>query len=84
MITKLAVSKNDSVAQHFTMNVTDFKKSVEIGDGIYVWINSSTQSKLLVLNRVFKLYDADSSDLTFYLRDDSKSEEEDIGTRYEI
>ena len=84
VITKLAVSKDDSVAQHFTMNVEDFKKSVEIGDGIYVWTNSSTQSKLSVLNRVFKLYYADPSDLVFYLRDDIESTEEETETRYEV
>ncbi len=70
VITKLAVSAEDNVAQHFTMNASDFTKSVEIGDGIYVWTNSNTQSKLSVLNRVFKLYDAEPSDLVFYLRDD--------------
>lgn len=84
VITKLAVSKDDSVAQHFTMNVIDFKKSVEIGDDIYVWTNSSTQSKLSVLNRVFKLYDADPSDLVFYLRDENERAEDETGTRYEL
>ena len=84
MITKLAVSTEDNVAQNFTMNVADFKKNVEIGDGIFVWTNTSTQSKISVLNRVFKLYDADPSDLVFYLRDESEEKETDIGTRYEI
>ncbi|KXB93062.1 putative phage DNA packaging protein [Veillonellaceae bacterium DNF00626] len=72
VITKLAVSTEDNVAQYFTMNVADFKKNVEIGDGIFVWTNTSTQSKISVLNRVFKLYDADPSDLVFYLRDESE------------
>ncbi|KGF11907.1 hypothetical protein HMPREF1639_06820 [Peptostreptococcus sp. MV1] len=84
VITKLAVSTEDNVAQHFTMNVADFKKNVEIGDDIFVWTNTSTQSKISVLNRVFKLYDADPSDLVFYLRDESEEKETDIGTRYEI
>ena len=84
VITKLAVSTEDNVAQNFTMNVADFKKNVEIGDGIFVWTNTSTQSKISVLNRVFKLYDADPSDLVFYLRDESEEKETDIGTRYEI
>lgn len=59
VITKLAASKEDNIALHFSMNETDFTKSAEIGDGIYVWTNTSTQSKLSVLSRVFKLYDAD-------------------------
>ncbi len=43
IIIKLAVSTEDNVARHFTTNESDFKKSVEIGDGIFVWTNSSTQ-----------------------------------------
>lgn len=80
LITKLAVSKDDSLAQHFTMDEADFKKTVEIGDGIYVWTNTSTQSKLSVLNKVFRLYDADPSDLVFYLRDENERAEEEAGT----
>lgn len=80
VITKLAASKDDGLALNFTMNEADFKKTVEIGDGIYVWTNTSTQSKLSVLNRVFKLYDADPSDLVFYLRDENERAEEEVGT----
>lgn len=83
VITKLAASKDDGLALNFTMNEADFKKTVEIGDGIYVWTNTSTQTKLSVLNKVFKLYDADPSDLVFYLRDENESAEEEAGTRYE-
>lgn len=84
IIIKLAVSTEINVARHFTTNESDFKKSVEIGDGIFVWTNSSTQSKISVLNRVFELYDADPSDLVFYLRDENESVEKETGTRYEL
>ena len=84
VITKLAVSKDDGLALNFTMNEADFKKTVEIGDGIYVWTNTSTQSKLSVLNKVFILYDADPSDLVFYLRDENESAEDEAGTRHEM
>ena len=84
VITKLAVSTEDGVALNFTMNEAEFKKTVEIGDGIYVWTNTSTQSKLSILNKVFRLYDADPSDLVFYLRDENESAEEEAGTRYEL
>lgn len=52
--------------------------------GIYVWTNTSTQSKLSVLNRVFKLYDADPTDLVFYLREENEGVEDEVGTRYEL
>lgn len=84
IITKLAASTEDNIALHFSMNESDFIKSVEIGDGIFVWTNTNTQSKLSVLSRVFKLYDADTSDLVFYLRDENESTEDEAGTRYEL
>ena len=84
VIIKLAASTEDNVALHFSMKESDFTKSVEIGDGIFVWTNTSTQSKLSVLSRVFKLYDTDPSDLVFYLRDENESVENETGTRYEL
>lgn len=84
IITKLAASKEDNIALHFSMNEADFTKSAEIGDGIYVWTKTSTQSKLSVLSRVFKLYDADPTDLVFYLRDENEGVEDESGTRYEL
>lgn len=84
VIIKLAASTEDNVALHFSMKKSDFTKSVEIGDGIFVWTNTSTQSKLSVLSRVFKLYDTDPSDLVFYLRDENESVENETGTRYEL
>ncbi|WP_302812132.1 type IV pilus modification PilV family protein [Victivallis vadensis] len=44
-------------------------KYLEIGDGIYIWTTTNTQSKLSGLKRLFKLYGEDPSDLAFYLRD---------------
>ena len=84
IITKLAISDDENLAVHFSINANNFTKCLEIGDGIYVWTNTSTQSKLSVLNRIFNLYGADPSDLVFYLRDESEASEEEIGTRYEL
>lgn len=83
IITKLAVSKDDRIA-YFSMNEADFTRGVEIGDGIYVWSNTSTQNKISVLNRVFKLYNADPTDLVFYLRDENENTEDKEGTVYEL
>ena len=84
IITKLALSSEDNTALHFSMNEADFTKNVEVGDGIYVWTNTNTQSKLSVLNRIFNLYGADPTDLVFYLRDENEATEDEIGTRYEL
>ena len=84
IITKLAVSSEDNIALHFSMNPTEFTKNVEIGDGIFVWTNTNTQSKLSVLKRIFKLYGADPSDLVFYLRDENGNAEDEAGTCNEL
>lgn len=84
IITKLAVSSEDNIALHFSMNPTQFTKNVEIGDSIFVWTNTNTQSKLSVLKRIFKLYGADPSDLVFYLRDENGNAEDEAGTRNEL
>ena len=84
IITKLAMSEEENIALHFNTNPDAFTKSVEIGDGIYVWTNTSTQSKLSVLSRLFKLYNEDPSDLVFYLRDENEANEDEPGSRYEL
>lgn len=84
IITKLALSTDDNVAVHFSMNKTDFSNCVEIGDGIYVMTYTNTQSKLSVLNRVFKLYDADPTDLVFFLRDENENIEGEEAIRHKL
>ncbi|MBP3805710.1 MAG: DUF4268 domain-containing protein [Oribacterium sp.] len=83
-ITKLAMSEDENIALHFSTSADTFTKSLEIGDGIYVWTNTSTQSKLSVLNRLFKLYDEDPTDLVFYLRDESEADSDEPGSRFEL
>ena len=84
IIEKLAISTEEGLAQYFTMDSNFFSKSVEISKGIYVWSNTSTQSKLNVLSKVFALYNIDPTELVFYLRDESEVEEDELGTRYEL
>lgn len=84
IITKLAMSDEDNIALHFNTAPDAFSKGVEIGDGIYVWTNTSTQSKLSVLNRLFKLYDEDPADLVFFLRDESELTTDEPGSRHEL
>lgn len=84
IITKLAVSSDGDTAFHFSLNSGEFRQSEEIGDGIYVLTNTNTQSKISVLSRVFKLYDADPADLIFYIRDENGGTEDETRTRYEL
>lgn len=84
IITKLALSEEDNIALHFNTKPDSFTKRVEIGDGIYIWTNTSTQSKLSVLSRLFKLYDEDPSSLVFYLRDENELTTDEPGSRHEL
>lgn len=84
IITKLAMSDEDNIALHFNTTPDAFSKCVEIGDGIYVWTNTNTQSKLSVLNRLFKLYDEDPADLVFFLRDEAELITDEPGSRHEL
>lgn len=84
IITKLAMSDEDNIALHFNTTPDAFSKCVEIGDGIYVWTNTNTQSKLSVLNRLFKLYDEDPADLVFFLRDEAELTTDEPGSRHEL
>lgn len=83
IITKIALSTDDELSIHFSTNKRIFKKCDEIGDNVYVQTNTNTQSKLFVLNRLYKLYGMDPTDLVFYLRD-SNDKEAEKGTRFEI
>lgn len=84
IITKLAVSSDNDIAYHFTTDPDAFAKRVEIGDGIYVWTNTSTQNKLSVLIRLFTLYGKNPADLVFYLRDENEQIMDAPGSRYEL
>jgi uncharacterized protein with ParB-like and HNH nuclease domain len=71
IITKLASSGDRDL--FFNASSESPKDSAEIGDGIYINTHSSTEVKMTVLNRLFRQYDEDPSDLEFYLRDKKPS-----------
>lgn len=82
IITKLATSNDEGLAMHFSLNKDEFNRYSEIEDGIYVWTNTSTQSKLSILNRLFALYAIDPGDLVFFLRDDNDTSYPDEAARH--
>ena len=83
IITSLASRNSEGIAVYFGYDASVFNNSAEIGDGIYVLTNSSTQQKLYLLSQVFELYNLDTSDLVFYLRDENTGNDDEAGTRYE-
>ncbi len=83
VLMRLAVTDTDNLSTHFSTDSKSFLKSAKIGEGLYVWTNTNTQSKISVLNRLFKLYGIDNSDLVFYLRDDTNENIEEEDSRIE-
>lgn len=77
ILTQLALAEKDLFSFPLSTNSTQFTQSFEIGDGIYVDINTSTQRKLSILNHLFKLYQENPEDLVFYLSDKNKPKVED-------
>lgn len=44
----------------------------EIGDGIYMWVDTNTKTKLALLQRMMKLYGEEPEDLVFYLHEEKQ------------
>lgn len=87
VLSKLAYTTDDSVdlAPYISTAAANLRGAIEIDSGIYAEKNTSTGLKLSLLRRFFKLYNADPTDLVFYLRDDSESTDDELtGTRYEL
>ncbi len=83
IIMRLAASEDDMYAKHFCFKEGDLTKYAELGNHVYVWINNNTQTKLSVLDMLFKRYDIEPMDLTFYLRDEKEGDDVDALPRYE-
>lgn len=88
ILAKLASStgKEGDLSIWFSSVANELRRDMEIDDGIYVERNTSTSTKISILRRLFKLFDADQSDLVFFLRDESEvSDIEGLeGTRFEL
>lgn len=85
VLLKLAHTKNDSdISVHVSANKSDLRGYIEIENGLYLERNTSTWLKISLLKRFFKLYDAEPSDLVFYLKEDNNTDEEELEGRFEL
>ena len=71
IITKLASANKNHFHFHTESDAPD--KSVEIGDDIYLWSYTNTQTKLNSLRRLFELYGEDPGNLVFFLVDQNNA-----------
>lgn len=82
IITRLALSNDEGLASHFSTHKDDFIRYFDLSDGIYVFSNNGTHSKINVLLRVFALFNEDPEDLVFYLRSADDDQEYDVKRKY--
>lgn len=84
IIMSLSSSNDEGYAAYFSHDSNVFKKAVEIGDDNFSSTNTSTQTKLYVLEKIFKLYNEDPTDLVFYLKDENDSSDKEDDDRNEL
>ena len=85
MFLSYSSDSDDELSVYVSSNPKDLRGTLEIDNGIFVERNTSTNVKISMLRRFFKVYGANPEDLVFYLKDGAENDQEDeIGTRYEI
>ena len=73
VLSKLAYADAETVdlAVYVSTNQAELRGSSEVEEGLYIEKNTSTWMKVSILRRLFKLYNVDSTELVFYLRDET-------------
>ena len=76
ILTRLAYEKDPSVdlSMHISNNKNEFSASEEIEKGIYIGTATRTSYKISLLRKFFKLFNEDTSNLIFYLKDENDEE----------
>lgn len=62
------INKKDSDLKYYIENHQSSKSYKKIYDGIYINTNTSTNTKIIGLKKIFDLYGVDEYELVFYLR----------------
>ena len=77
VLKKLASPNSESpeLSAYISQDKKDLRRCIVIEDGLYMERNTSTFTKISTLKRLFKLYQAEPSDLVFYLRGDDEEQE---------
>ena len=87
VLLRLAHTKNkeDELDSYVSDNPADLRGALQIEDGIYLERNTSTNTKISMLRKFFKVYGANPENLVFYLKDaDEDGTQGEEGTRYEL
>ena len=86
VLSRLAHTDNpdDELDDYVSDNPQNLRGALEIEPGIYLERNTSTNTKISMLRKFFKVYGQNPEELVFYLKDQNEDhKEEEAGTRYE-
>ncbi len=86
VLTRLANAHDpdDELDDYVSDDPAGLRAAMEIEPGIYVERNTSTNTKISMLRKIFKAYGRNPEDLVFYLKDQNESGNNDeAGTRFE-
>ena len=87
VLMKLAHSHDpdDELNAYVSDNPAELRAALEIEPGIYLERNTSTSTKISLLRKFFKAYDANPEDLVFFLKDEvANARADEAGTRFEL
>lgn len=77
ILLQLAADKTNKDLSAFVSEAKgDSHQYAELEEGIYLWTNTSTESKISLLRRFFKVFEIEEESLVFYLQDESMNTEE--------
>lgn len=76
-------SDSNDLSRYISHKEQDLRSPLQIDDNIYLEKNTSTALKLSILRRLFILYQADPTDLVFYLKDRER-EQKTENNRFEL
>ena len=71
--------QTSGLSYYFSRNSADLRQAIEIDKGLYIEGNTATETKLMVLRKLFDLYGNNPYDLTFFLGNDDEHAEDDGG-----
>ena len=67
-------NSGDGLSNYFAESEEGNPSYSKLEDGIYLWVNTNTDTKLNLLRKLFKIYEFEEEELVFYLSDDNDSE----------
>lgn len=87
ILTRLAHTNNpdEELNDYVSNNPADLRGALQIDQDIYIERNTSTNTKISMLRKFFKAYNANPEELIFYLKDQNEDKKaKEAGTRFEL